>query len=204
MKNSKYQVIEIILIVTGCALAIIWVFNPEGTYEPVIVLIGLLVSLVAVWKSVRLVKNRQVVESLNEPKQSHAIKTLLDRKSSVFVLARKKWDSGITSNMRSGTEDVISFYSSVWLQLAKNFPSDHFGKLSHSEYLDEYISERYEFYYEQAKRDDCGEGAMAFVIVSAGVMKDLDAKIIELVSIISLNLDSFDFGHWLQKWKLSY
>ncbi|GAB7227511.1 hypothetical protein VrSk94_11930 [Vibrio rotiferianus] len=202
MKGSKRLVLELLLVAIICVLAVFWIFEPDGNFEPIIVLIGALVSLIALITSLYVKKKKQdfVIEEQLKPSQLHFINQLIELKSSVYASARKQWDTGITSEMRGGNSEVMSFYEDTWLQLAANFPIEHFGNTTHVEYLDKYVSERYEAHYQAANQNGYGEGSMAFVIVTADVMKDLDSQIVELVSIVSSSTDSFDYGKWVQRW----
>ncbi len=202
LKNIKRLLLELLLVSIICVLAIFWIFEPEGNFEPIIVFIGALVSLVAVITSLYVKKKKQnlVVEEQLKPSQLHFINQLVELKSSVYASAKEKWNSGITSEMRGGNSEVMSFYKDTWLQLAASFPIEHFGNTPHSEYLDKYISERYEAHYQAAHKNGYGEGSMAFVIVTADVMKDLDSQVVDLVSIVSSSTDTFDYGKWLKKW----
>ncbi|MVB48456.1 hypothetical protein D6V32_19070 [Vibrio cholerae] len=203
MKNNKRLLLELLLIAIICVLAVLWTLNPEGDFEPFIVLIGSLVSLVAVVTSLYVrKKNRDsVVEEQLKPSQLHFINQLIELKANVYKSARERWGCGKTSEMREGNDDVMAFYKDTWLRLADNFPVEHFGNVTHVEYLNKFISESYETHYQAADNEGCGEGSMAYIIVTAGVMKDLGSQVAELVFIMSSATDAFDYGKWLQRWK---
>ena len=194
--------LELLLVAITCVLAVFWIFKPDGNFEPIIVLIGAFMSLIALITSLYIKEKKQdlVIEEQLKPSQLHFINQLVELKSSVYASAREQWDSGITSEMRGGNSEVMSFYEDTWLQLAANFPIEHFGNTTHAEYLDKYISERYEAHYQAANQNGYGDGSMAFVIVTADVMKDLDSQIVELISIVSSSTDAFDYVKWLQRW----
>nr|MVF98004.1 hypothetical protein [Vibrio cholerae] len=83
MKNNKRLLLELLLIAIICVLAVLWTLNPEGDFEPFIVLIGSLVSLVAVVTSLYVrKKNRDsVVEEQLKPSQLHFINQLIELKA---------------------------------------------------------------------------------------------------------------------------
>ncbi|TOL44719.1 hypothetical protein CGH96_24080, partial [Vibrio parahaemolyticus] len=63
--------LELLLVAIICVLAVFWIFEPDGNFEPIIVLIGALVSLIALITSLYVKKKKQdfVIEEQLKPSQ---------------------------------------------------------------------------------------------------------------------------------------
>jgi hypothetical protein len=110
------------------------------------------------------------------------------------------WDSGITSDMRQGSYQVIEVLKGILLELAKFYPPNHFGPDT-SVYFEEYIKSRFSWVYKKLEPNGPGTGGTIVLIEAGGeVMNDLEEMIAGMVRSLTTGRDDFNYTVWLEEW----
>lgn len=120
-----------------------------------------------------------------------------------IVAARRLWDTGITSEMRQGSYDAIETLESAWLQLAKFYPPDHFGKKTADHFFGEFIANRFQWHRQISEpRGPGSSGTIVHVTAGGAVLADVANAIEETVEglFIGYSLLDFDLKKWRSEW----
>src|SRR6266851_164589 len=108
------------------------------------------------------------------------------------------WDTGITSEMRQGSYQVIE---RILLELAKCYPPNHFGPDT-SAYFDEYVKSRFSWAYKKLEPNGSGtDGTIVLVQAGGEVMNDLEKMIASMVRSLTSGRDDFNYTVWLEEWE---
>ena len=212
MKYKIISIIEIGTVFVAIAFAALWMCYPEKNIEPLLVFISFLLIPIDFYRrkskkgihenKVKMASpKKDVVRKIDFSHHLKFIESLPDEKMVAYENAQQKWDSGITTTMREGNHDVISFLEGVWLKLSEFYPSNNFEGKDSKIYIKEYIQNRFD--YHCSKHTPGGEfkgGTMVHVMIGGDVISDLNDLIVDLVVTISLYNDSFDFKNWKKRW----
>jgi hypothetical protein len=135
------------------------------------------------------------------------VKGLPDLKAKAIAKARPNWDSGISSDMRNATYEVIALYEGIWSHLARTwFPPGHFGESGPEQYISEAVARQ--FFWHRAIYQPEGDGTggtMIGEISAGGVMFDLERMIPETVRALTAmnSVEDIDVDAWEQIWSTS-
>ncbi|WP_321847880.1 hypothetical protein [Burkholderia diffusa] len=129
------------------------------------------------------------------------IKALPKLRRVVYENAREGWDTGIASEMRQGSYDVIDFLEYAWLRLAEFYPGGHFGLRGPRIYIRHFIRDRFQFHWSKYEPGGPGTGGTIVGIQAGGdVIDDLERMISETVRALFANHRNFDFVEWQRQW----
>lgn len=142
-------------------------------------------------------------EEPSEAKITAYVNMLPSIRSAAIATARPLWDSGITTDMRQGTYNVIEFLGAAWLQLAKFYPPKHFGGKGADRFLSEFIAMRFEWHRRISEPRGPGSmGTIVGVIAGGAVLDDVAGAIAETVVGLYSGycLNDFDLKKWRNDW----
>nr|CAA6810390.1 MAG: Unknown protein [uncultured Thiotrichaceae bacterium] len=207
---------EVLLLIVALIIGVLWIQTPEANYEPVLVFMGFLLTILEVVR--RKIKPKPSKEFdvgeqnnlsrdytrryLDQPHQCHFINNLPKFKKAVEQSSQELWDSGITANMRQGSYDLINSLQDYWVKLAEFFPPMHFDGKEPREYISEYTKSRFVFHRANMEPNGPGTGgSIVHVMCGGSVIEDLEKMIEETVCTLSLSSDSINFKDWKQQWR---
>ncbi|MEG1235683.1 MAG: hypothetical protein RSE18_17865 [Acinetobacter sp.] len=126
--------------------------------------------------------------------------SLPNLKQETYLSCHINWDTGITTYMVKGNDDLIWFLRYCWLSLSRFFPDNHFNINGHNSYIDHYILERIQYHYSRLDvMDTQRSGTISKVLLGSAVAKDLDILIVDLVDLI-LSVDEERKPEWFISW----
>lgn len=139
--------------------------------------------------------------AMGTPDFLNYVRSLPELHRQAYKQAHLLWDTGITSEMRKGSYQVIEVLKGILLELAKYYPPNHFGPDTVT-YFDEYIKSRYSWAYKKLEPNGPGTGG-TIVLVQAGgeVMNDLEEMIAGMVCSLTSGRGDFNYTVWLEEWK---
>ncbi len=138
----------------------------------------------------------------------HLLKTCLDTilitHKAQLAIAQAKWDTGVTSTMNQGNQEMIDYYKEVLIKLSAFYPKGHFNNLTPEKYFDGVISESSLWNKIILEPLGTGTGGTVVSIIAGGnVMNDLKKKIAEMVSslVLSYGIENPENLHvWKEEW----
>jgi hypothetical protein len=113
--------------------------------------------------------------------------------------ARNGWDTGVTSEMRRATYEVIDIFERVLVYLAAWYSPKHFDGQGAASYFSEYISSRYRWH--RACQEPAGPGSggtIVGVLVGGDVLDDVSSAIANMVEALSPS--DIDLIKWRTAW----
>jgi hypothetical protein len=145
-------------------------------------------------------------EDWNEPAEDKVVAVLsvmpLIRRAAIAA-AQRRWDTGITSEMRQGSYDAIEFLEQAWLHLATFYPPNHFGGKPADHFLSDYIAGRFSWHRQTYEpRGPGSSGTIVHVVVGGAVLDDLAKVIEETVEGLFTGYCLIDFD--LQRWRADW
>jgi hypothetical protein len=139
---------------------------------------------------------------LDYPSNYRFMWALPKMKAVVLENAQQGWDTGVTSDMRDASYDVIDFLEYSWLRLAEFYPDSHWGGKDAKEYIRDYIQERFTFHWSKHEPDGPGTGGtIVGILTGSDVINDLENLIVDMVSALFMYKDDFDFAAWKEAWE---
>ncbi|PTY38430.1 hypothetical protein BGP77_12015 [Saccharospirillum sp. MSK14-1] len=137
---------------------------------------------------------------LDNPSHYRFIKALPVMRKAVMENAREGWDTGITTDMRQASYDVIDFLEYAWLVIARFYPDKHWANQDAESYIRQYITDRFTFHWSKHEPNGPGSGGTIVGVQAGGdVISDLENLITDTVSALSIQGD-FDFLAWKDEW----
>lgn len=144
------------------------------------------------------------IRDIDDNKHLKFIDSLPEEKMIVYQNAQKKWDTGITSEMREGNYNVIDFLKETWLKLSEFYEDKNFEDKKAQDYISDYVKSRFDYHYSKhTPKGEFKSGTIVYVMVGGDVIDDLDILVLDLVSTISFYNDSFDYNDWKNRWAIS-
>ena len=117
-----------------------------------------------------------------------------------YANAYPGWDTGVTSEMRSATSEVIDTFEGVLVYLAAWYPPKHFNGQDAALYFSEFIASRYQWHralWEQ--RGPGSGGTLASVQAGGNTLGDVSKAVADMVE--ALSADKVDLIKWRKAWK---
>jgi len=74
------------------------------------------------------------------------IQNLPNEKRIALENAHKKWDTGVTYDMKEGNSEYINFLEEMWLTLSEFYTSRNFSGKTSKQYINDYIKERFDYH----------------------------------------------------------
>ena len=145
---------------------------------------------------------KRSIENINHLK---FIENLGNEKRIALENSHKKWDTGISYQMREGNSEFIEFLENVWLQLSEFYTSKNFDGKSPKQYIEDYIEERSEYHHSKHIID--GEflgGLDTRLMIGADIMEDLETLIKDMIFTFSTYNDNFAYELWENAWNIEY
>lgn len=138
----------------------------------------------------------------DQPSHVRFIRALPKFKAVVYESAQAGWDTGITTDMRQASYDVIDFLEHAWLRLAEFYPPKHFGGKNSKTFIRDYIRDRFSYHWAKHEPDGPGTGGtIVGVQTGADVIAELEAMIADAVAALFANQEDFDYQNWLSQWR---
>ena len=129
----------------------------------------------------------------------HALPKL---KATVYEMAQEGWDTGVTSQMREASYDVIDFLEFAWLRLAEFYPAKHFGESDAQTYIKSYIQDRFKYHWSKHEPRGPGTGGTIVGVLTGGdVISDLEEMIADTVLALFVYDEGFDYEKWRSNWE---
>jgi len=139
---------------------------------------------------------------LEYPSHYRFIKSLPKLRAVVQENAQEGWDTGVTSDMRDASYDVIDFLQFVWLRLAQFYPDNHWGKQTAEQYIRSYIQDRFSFHWSKHEPGGPGTGGTIVGVLTGGdVIADLEALVADTVTALFGYNEDFDLDQWRKDWE---
>ncbi len=140
---------------------------------------------------------------LKYPSHYRFIKSLPKLRAVVQENAQQGWDTGVTSEMRDASYDVIDFLQFAWLRLAQFYPDKHWGTSTAEEYIRSYIQDRFSFHWSKHELGGPGTGGTIVGVLTGGdVIDDLEALVADIVTALLGYNEDFDLDQWRKDWAL--
>lgn len=111
---------------------------------------------------------------------------------------------GTTADMIDSAHDDLSQLQTIWLELAKFYPQNHFNDMSHKDFITHHIDYVSTVRYALHQPDGNGTGGTILgPMIAVDLWCALDDLIVETVAALSLDGldDSFDLSKWRDCWK---
>ena len=145
-------------------------------------------------------------DSLLEPtKLANYMWTLPAVRKDIYGRAQSKWDSGITTQMKRGSYEVIDVSEQTLITLATWYPQGHFGGRDPKDYVNAMTAARFAWHKAHLEPTGAGTGGTIIGTMVAGrVMSDLERMIVDVISSLASKLADFDFTLWKQWWDTAY
>jgi hypothetical protein len=162
----------------------------------------------------------EFVQSLdvNHSKPSEAVSRLWERpfdneiigyvlalplvRRAAYVAAKPRWDSGIGSEMRDATYQLIDILENILVRLSSFYPPNQFGCPA-PEYFASHVESRFRWHRLIYEPDGPGTGGtMMGEIVAGNVAADLESLVEQIVEglYVGYYLDTFDVAQWRAEW----
>ena len=110
------------------------------------------------------------------------------------------WDTGVTSEMRRATSEVVDILERVLIYLANWYPPNHFGDRGSAAYFSEFIASRYHWHRSLHDREGPGSGGtIVSVLEGGGTMLDAAEEVADMVEALSPY--EVDIVTWRKKWR---
>jgi hypothetical protein len=185
-------------IATLAAVLISWYLHHRKTTDNKPKIVGSQTKEISINKAVDAYSRRY----LEYPSHYRFLWSLPKLKDVVLENAQIGWDTGITSEMREASYDVIDFLEYSWLRIAQFYPKDHWGGKSAEAYIKEYIKERFKFHWSKNEPDGPGTGGVIVgILTGSDVIEDFQNLISDTVSALFMYKDDFEFIHWKNAWE---
>jgi hypothetical protein len=130
------------------------------------------------------------------------IATLPDILGVAYEQARNDWDSNTVAMIRAayGVTEVVR---QMWVRLARVFPEGHFDGLTPEQYLEDYLERRYSWHRAMAEPyGSATGGTIAGVLVARGVLRDLEAAVLDTRDALRGLSEHFQVREgWLKRWE---
>ena len=133
------------------------------------------------------------------------IQNLPNEKRIALENAHKKWDTGVTYDMKEGNSEYINFLEEMWLTLSEFYTSRNFSGKTSKQYINDYIKERFD--YHSSKHIINGEflgGSMQNVMIGGDVIHDMEELIQDVVATFNLYTEDFNYDDWVNEWNVDY
>jgi hypothetical protein len=139
---------------------------------------------------------------INEPSHIRYVRVLPKLRATIYKACQEGWDTGVTAEMRNASYEFIDFLESTWLYLAEFYPSNHFGRSSSKQFIQDFIRDRFDFHWKKYEPDGQGtRGTMIGVMVGGDVIADLEKLIGDTVAALFLVSDEIDIRAWNKEWR---
>jgi hypothetical protein len=110
------------------------------------------------------------------------IKHLPGLRRAAYERAHRGWDSGITSQMRKATAEVIDIFERVLNHLAAWYPPKHFNGQDAASYFSDFIATRYRWHRAiHEPRGPGSGGTIVGVLSGGGALIDVEKAINDMV-----------------------
>ena len=138
---------------------------------------------------------------LEYPSHYRFIRSLPKLRIVVQENAQEGWDTGVTSDMREASYDVIDFLEYAWLRLAQFYPDKHWDGKTAEEYIRSYIQDRFSFHWSKHEPDGPGTGGtIVGVLTGSDVIDDLEGLVGDTVTALLGYNEDFDLDQWRKEW----
>jgi hypothetical protein len=128
--------------------------------------------------------------------------TLPNILENAYAVARPRWDSGITSEMRQGSYDLIEVVIQIAVHLATWLPENHFGERPFAEYFSSLVSSRFVWHWALAEPLGTGTGGtIAGLSTAAAVLDDAERAVDEIVTSLLRGREGFNLKVWRRQWE---
>lgn len=116
--------------------------------------------------------------------------------------ARYGWDTGVTSEMRRATSEVIDIMERVLVYLASWYPPDQFSDNGSAAYFSNFVSDRFHWHRALQEPGAPGSGGtLAGVLAGGDVLTDIETAVVDLVKVLSAG--DVDLVKWHKEWEKS-
>jgi hypothetical protein len=96
--------------------------------------------------------------------------------------ARRGWDTGVTSEMRYATSEVIDTFERVLVYLAAWYPPKHFNGQDPAQYFSDFIASRYQWHRALHEQTGPGSGGtLAGVLAGGDTLEDVSTGVVDMV-----------------------
>jgi hypothetical protein len=117
-----------------------------------------------------------------------------------FSKARRGWDTGVTTQMRKATSEIIDILHRVLVYLANWYPPGHFDEKSAEVYFSEFIASRYVWHRALNTPDAPGSGGTIVSVLSGGgALDDTIKAVTDIVAVQARG--ELDLESWHTRWK---
>ena len=124
------------------------------------------------------------------------IRTLPEDRKYLYKKAQAFCDSSVTNEMNEGNYIVIDFLINNLCVLSQRYPEGHFTYGDLRTYYERMVLERYDFHRQKYNSD----GTMYSLIAGIDVITELENMVSEMVGVILLDEDDFDYEEWKIRW----
>lgn len=116
---------------------------------------------------------------------------------------RVKAENGSMLDMKRAKFEVVELVQNIWLRLAREFQKLHFDGKSPTEFMEQYVQQRYRWHYMLAEPTGSGSGgSIAGLSASSGVLRDLKIMVSDTVdSIRGLGQSQRERELWHKSWE---
>ena len=141
-------------------------------------------------------------EALPDPSRiENYIRVLPAIRRDVYGRARELWNTGVTSKMKQGNNDVIDVLEQVLIALVGFYPTGHFDDQDPRDYINAITASRYRWHWSRLEPNGPRTGGTIIGSIAGGcVIDDLEEMVIDVVTELAQHLEGFDYDQWKGEW----
>ena len=129
------------------------------------------------------------------------IEKILIVQQAQLIISKIKWDTGITSVMNQGNDNMIDFYEEVLIELSTFYPKGHFDNQHPKKYFNKLISAKSLWHRLILESEGIGNGGTIIsTLTGRSVMEDLKRMVVDMVNSL-LWLYDVEERVALKKWR---
>ncbi len=116
--------------------------------------------------------------------------------------SRRRWDSGVSSEMLQGNYDYIAVLQNVLQRLVTHYPTAHFDGDDPEAFLSSWTTMLFKWHRARLEPQGVGSGGtMVGVMAGGSVIEALERMVEDLVFGLTWESESIDFVRWRSRWK---
>ncbi len=128
------------------------------------------------------------------------VESIPDTMKRAYDLAQSEWDKGATNVVAQATYQVTAVAERLWVGLSAWYPPRHFEEKEATEFIGEFLRQRYDLRHSLMEPDGIGTGgSMMRPLVAYGVLLDLQELIVLTVQML-LTFVQVDTGISIVTW----
>lgn len=145
-------------------------------------------------------RSEKISEIVRDPPLAY-INSLPAFREELLRHAQPEWDSGVTSRMVEASYAYIDAMQSVLVTLTNYYSHKQFGDKTPERFISDAIASRFEWHHAHSEPHGPGTGGtIVRVLVSGGVMSDVDRMVEDVVMSLVGYDDQFRWEEWSSRW----